>query len=419
MAGMARSLVVRAPIGLGWWASVSSAYLLALLVTARAPARRSDPGGSPPRAALRLLVLIPAHDEETGIGETVRALIEADYDRDRRQIVVIADNCGDETGSVAARAGADVWTRQEPERSGKGQAVAWALMRAGNHHDAVVTVDADCIASPNLLAALSSAVAAGADAAQARYVASNPTASPAAALRYAGFALINSLRPRAKSRLGLSAGLLGSGMAFPNRTLESVPWHAFSVTEDREYHLRLIEAGLKVRFVEEAWVSSAMPETHGGGAAQQMRWDTGNVLLARRFVPRLIVRGIRHRSADSMHAAVELLIPPQALLAALGMTTLFAGVALRARLARWLGVFSLLAQAGFVLGGLRAVGAPPEVFRALLHAPALILRRLSQSARIVAGRGARSWVRTDRASKQLEQPPSSRDPDGRNPTRGQ
>jgi hypothetical protein len=94
--------------------------------------------------------------------------MRADYDHDRRQIVVIADNCGDETGSVAVRAGAEAWTRQEPQRPGSGQAVAWALMPAGNRHDAVVTVDADCIASPNLLLALSSAIAAGADAARPR-----------------------------------------------------------------------------------------------------------------------------------------------------------------------------------------------------------------------------------------------------------
>ena len=99
-------------------------------------------------------------------------------------------------------------------------------------------VDADCVAS-RISCSLSAR----------RYelgqMRSNQTTSPPTqprrhqrALRYAGFVLVNTVRPRAKSKLHLSVGLLGTGMAFPARTLETVPWDAFSVTEDREYHVR-------------------------------------------------------------------------------------------------------------------------------------------------------------------------------------
>lgn len=381
------------------WAGLSTAYLLAMLAAAwtakpmddAGPARRAD-------AMPRLLVLVPAHDEELVIGAAVDALLNTDYPWDRRQVVVIADNCHDATATVARVGGADVWERHDPDRPGKGRAVGWALERAAlGDHDAVVIVDADCTASRNLLAVLGNAIAGKAAAAQARYVPSNPTASTAAALRYAGFALINAVRPLGKSRLGLSAGLLGTGMALAVQTLDAVPWTAFSVTEDREYHLLLVEKGLKVHFVPQACVTSPMPATFTGGAPQQMRWDTGNALLARRFFRRLMVRGLRDRSLDSVHAALELLVPPQTVLWTGSVLTLMAGIILRARVPRAVGCFALAGQATYVVGGLRLVNAPAFVFRALTRAPSLASRRLGQGVRIVTGAGSRTWVRTDRA----------------------
>ena len=38
-----------------------------------------------------------AHDEEVGIAATVASALAADYDRDRLDVHVIADNCGDAT----------------------------------------------------------------------------------------------------------------------------------------------------------------------------------------------------------------------------------------------------------------------------------------------------------------------------------
>jgi len=392
-----RPLLVGSSVAVGWWSALSATYLLASLLAARQRQDELEPRPHPDGTPLRLTVFVPAHDEESVIGDAVASLLDTDYPPARRHIVVLADNCTDDTASVARASGAEVWERDDPARRGKGQAIAWALERTElGEGDAVVLVDADCVASRNLLSALASALLDGADAAQARYCAANPQASPAAALRYAGFALINSVRPTARARLGLSAGLLGSGMAFPSRTLQAVPWRAFSVTEDREYHLRLLRAGLTVSFVESAWVSSAMPTTHGGGAAQQMRWDTGNVSLAYRFLAPLVSNGIRRGSIDSLVAAVDLLVPPQTVLSAMGILALSGGASLRARVAAALGLVTVTAQSAYVLGGLRLVNAPSAVFRALPHAPALIGRRLAQHAMIATGRGSRTWTRTDR-----------------------
>src|SRR5262249_34357078 len=153
------------------------------------------------------------HDEEHQVAATIRSLQATAYPPARRRIVVVADNCTDATAQVARAAGADVLERHDPARRGKGHALAWAFpwILEDPRVDAVCIVDADCEVSANLLQALSGRLRAGADAAQARYVVSDPTASTGAALRWAGFALFNVLRPRGRDRLGMSAGMLGTG----------------------------------------------------------------------------------------------------------------------------------------------------------------------------------------------------------------
>ena len=222
--GAARSLLARvlgSAVGLAVfacqsWLAASTGYLLALLA---AGARYRDPtperdAGAPPYLA----VLVPAHDEEKGVAAAVGPLVEQDYPSERLDVIVIVDNCTDDTAAVAAAAGATVWERHDLSARGKGQALGWALARLRDQPrrpEAVLVVDADCIASANLCAVVAEEIAdRSVQAIQVRYDVSNPEESPTAALRAAGFILKHVIRSRGRARLGLSCGLFGSGMAF-------------------------------------------------------------------------------------------------------------------------------------------------------------------------------------------------------------
>jgi cellulose synthase/poly-beta-1,6-N-acetylglucosamine synthase-like glycosyltransferase len=346
---------------------------------------------------MHLTVLVPAHDEASSIGAAVGGLFGCDYPAERRRVVVVADNCGDETAPRAREAGAEVWERDEPARRGKGQALAWALDRLleeDSTTDAVVFVDADCVPSANLLERLAAELADGADAAQARVSIADPETSTAAALRHAAATLINFTRPLGKDSLGLSCGLQGTGMALPRTTLERVPWNSFSLTEDREYHLNLIEAGRRVRFVADAEVFTPAPASRAGADTQETRWDAGNLELARAWVPRLLRDGPGERR-ERLHAALELIVPPQAVISALWTTGLLIGAATGSPSLRRLSLWAAAAQAAYVIEGLLTARAPAAVWRALPKAPFLVMRRLRQIAGIVA-RPPADWQRGER-----------------------
>src|ERR1700761_1780713 len=118
------------PILLSFQAALAAAtiYLLGLLVAARDAVRRADPSGSA-AAPLRLVVLVPAHDEAEGIAETLDSLGRCDYEAARRRTVLIADNCTDATAALGRAAGVEVWERTDAENRGKGFAIGWALDR--------------------------------------------------------------------------------------------------------------------------------------------------------------------------------------------------------------------------------------------------------------------------------------------------
>ncbi|HXX68752.1 MAG TPA: glycosyltransferase family 2 protein, partial [Polyangiaceae bacterium] len=287
---------------LGW-----TTYLAALAVLSCA--RLASPPAAPPR--MRLDVVVPAHDEERGIGATVASLLEADYPADLRRVVVVADNCGDATAAKAAEAGALVFERRDPVRRGKGHALAFAfekVLAAGV--DAVVVVDADTRVTPNLLRAFDARLQSGAAAVQAHYGVSNPEASWRTRLMHIGLTLFHDVRSRGRERIGVSAGLRGNGMAFAAATLRQVPHEAFSIVEDVEYGIRLGMLGHRVEYAGEARALGEMVSSERAARSQRRRWEGGRWQLARAHAGSLVREGLRRRSLLLLDLAMDVLVPP-------------------------------------------------------------------------------------------------------------
>src|SRR5258708_8959262 len=169
--------------------SLANGYLLGLtLLSGRQ--RPVGRGATDPRFA----VVVPAHDEEGGIATTVSSLLGVDYPPDRFSVVVVADNCSDQTAARAEQAGARVLVRRDDEKRGKGYALAHAFERLVSEVDAVVVVDADTVVSPNLLRAFAVRINGGALAVQADYAVRNPNASWRTRLMAIAFGAFHVLR---------------------------------------------------------------------------------------------------------------------------------------------------------------------------------------------------------------------------------
>lgn len=281
---------------------------------------------SVPARERRFRFVVPAHNESAGIAATVRSLLAVDYPPQAFDVLVVADNCVDDTAEHARRAGAVVLERHDAELRGKGYALLHAFERLPPEVDAVAVIDADTLVSPNLLNAFSARRELGAHAIQADYAVRNPDASWRTRLIAIAFGSFHIVRSRARERSRLSCGLRGNGMCFSAEILAQVPHNAFSIVEDVEYGIRLGEAGQRVYYTDEAHVYGEMVSTASAASSQRRRWEEGRKELVERHAKRLLRAGLAGNRV-LLDLSLDLLIPPLSRLAVFSVLGFFASVA--------------------------------------------------------------------------------------------
>ena len=375
--------------------SIACGYLALLAACSQ---RTPPPAAGAPR--IRFDIIVPAHDEESGIAETVRSLLSIDYPRSLFRVIVLADNCVDQTIARAVAAGASVLVRQDAERRGKGYALDYAFRESlAAAADAVVVIDADTVASGNLLHAFASRLEAGAGAVQADYSVRNPNASWRTRLMTIALAMFHVLRSLARERLGVSCGLRGNGMCFTRAVLSQVPHQAFSIVEDLEYGLRLGEAGHRVHYAGDAHVFGEMVAGERAARSQRHRWEGGRWQIARLHGPRLLLAGLARRDAVILDLAMDLLVPPFSILTTVVVAGLGASIwiSLRGRgeLPLWVWGACALALLGYVMRGWQLSGTGLRGLAALSCSPAFLLWKATLLFRRNAPRKD-EWIRTAR-----------------------
>jgi cellulose synthase/poly-beta-1,6-N-acetylglucosamine synthase-like glycosyltransferase len=357
--------------------------------------RRLDSG----KFSGRAVILMPAHNEEAVIGDTLASLMPTLGPH--CSVLVIADNCSDRTAQLAREAGAEVLERFNTELRGKGYALQSGLDHlTQNPPEIVLVIDADCQVDPELVQRLIAQVATTGQPAQAyaHFMAPAGTARLNAvselALKFRGL-----IRPLGALRLGAPCQLYGTGMAFPWQALVDVPWGGDHLVEDLQFGIDLLLKGYRPRFCPEVSVRSDLPTTVAGFQSQRTRWEQGHLQVLTSQSPRLLWGALRQSSGALLWAALDLLVPPLALLvlvwlavAALtcGAWSLGAGP-LPLVVMGCSGTLLLLA----LLTGWWAFCRQEIPLRVLLSAPWYVARKVPMYLRILF-RPERRWIRTPR-----------------------
>ncbi|QDZ09174.1 glycosyltransferase [Sphingomonas panacisoli] len=346
----------------------------------------------------RVVVLIPAHDEAAGIAPTIEALKAVASDA---RILVVADNCSDDTAAVARAAGAEVIERHDAIARGKGYALAFGRdhIAATGACDVVIVLDADCRLAPGSVAALTARAMRGQPAQAINLIAPDRTAPPMTQI--SGFAMVvkNLYRSRGMTRMGGSALLTGTGMAFPWTLFADADLGSGSLVEDLGLGITLVRAGHATLLVEGASVSSA-PPPEDAALAQRTRWEHGFLDTARNAALPLLGSGLRRLSAKEILLASHLLVPPLALLLAVATASLGVAIVLALVGASLVPAITLAAIfaaalcvtfAAWLHGGQRWLSGA-----ALLKAPLYILWKLPIYLGFLRGRET-EWRRTSRS----------------------
>jgi len=359
--------------------------LLVLTFAALFPARKIPQASA---TGLRLIVLIPAHNEEKLISSCLSSIGAGS--ENGASVFVIAHNCTDATAAIAAAAGANVVELDDDGSGGKGAALHHGFIQAlAAGAEAVLVIDADSTISHNLIDTVRSAFAAGAAAVQTRYVAANPSASAGTRLQALAMRGVNVIRPRGRARLGLSCGIFGNGFALSANTLRRIPYLAHSIVEDLEYHIDLVRSGVRVDFLDDTTVFGQLPDSNAAASTQRARWEGGRTLLRRRLAFQLfgdILRG-RLRLFEPL---LDLLSLPLATVVVLLLLALFTQTRIYALVG--LEIVGLYVFVATLFGE-----EPLRDLAALLQSPFYLAFKIANLGRTRrAARGDAAWVRTER-----------------------
>jgi len=338
-----------------------------------------------------LTIVVPAHNEALLVGRCVSSLRSSASAN--VEILVIAHNCVDSTAVNATAAGANVLVYDDPTAVGKGFALRHGFEHAlSSGADAVMVVDADSTVAANTVGEVFSALASGARVVQCRYEMFSRTdrsSTRLAALAFRGF---NVIRPRGRERLGLSAGILGNGFAIVRSVLQAIPYDAFSIVEDLEYHLHLVMAGELVRYLDTAVISADFPESRAGEAVQRSRWEGGRLYTARMWALPLAGKILRGN-----FRLIEPLLDLTGLPMAYGVLALLLAACIPLAWVRWYAAVSLGIVFFHVFETARAGPDFLRTLQLLALTPIYILRKLWMIPGVLRGSNAKAaWVRTER-----------------------
>ena len=355
----------------------------------RVVAARTDP---------RLLFLVPAHDEELLIESCLASLGQLRYPRTRFEVVVIADNCTDQTAALAVARGARCLERTQPELRGKPHAIAWALEQLGlAEYDAVVIVDADTVVDPEFATGLAAAAPLNGKAVQGYNGVLNPEDNAITRMAAVFADAKGRFAHPLKARAGLNVPLRLGG-CIGTSVLAEHGWNAFSIGEDWELYVLLTSSGIQIEGVDNARVYAQEARSLRQSASQRKRWTAGKLTVLWRLLPAML-RSRRLSAHQKLDLIAELSGPGPAV--HLGAASFLAvGSALLGVPGAGTLIFALAAgvfrHACYAFAALLVQPRPWRAMLAFAVLPFYAAWRLGIEIAALRMLGDKPWVRTER-----------------------
>jgi len=352
-------------------------------------------------------VLVPAHNEALGISATLEILVPQLSNPE--QVVVIADNCSDETAALARTFGVRVIERQDNEQRGKGYALDYGLQSLKlEPPDVVVVVDADCIVHQGTIEQIAQLAAAMKRPVQATYLMEQPpNPGPKDAVSALAFMVKNLVRPYGLKRLGLPSLLTGTGMAFPWSALQNTTLASGNIVEDMQLGLDLAIVGQPPIFCEEGKVTGRLPQQAQAATSQRTRWEHGHLQTLLTQVPKLLQLSISQRRFDLFALALDMCVPPLSLLVMIWLIVLVGALVAGAFGTSWLPAIFLFLEGLLIvvsiIGAWAKFGREDLPARTLLSIPFYVLWKIPLYFSFLV-RPQTKWIRTERDS--IETPES-------------
>ncbi len=236
-------------------------------------------------------ILIPAHNEEKVIGNTIEAMLNMNYPKDKLKIMVINDGSKDATKDIIesyAQKDARVVLFNVPAgQGGKGKSRALNLGVKQVTSDVIAIYDADNTPDPMalhyLVAQLVSHKELGAVIGKFRTVNKNRNLLT----RFINIETLSfqSMLQAGRWQMHKIATLPGTNFVMWHWLIKELNgWDEEALTEDSELSIRIYEHGYMIKFIPYAITYEQEPETWKVWIKQRVRWVRGNNYVISKFM---------------------------------------------------------------------------------------------------------------------------------------
>lgn len=234
----------------------------------------------------RFVILYPAYKEDRVIENAISNFLEQDYPKSCYDVVVISDQMQDDTIN---RLKSMPVTLMEVhfQQSSKAKAMQYAIENLDkNTYDMVVIMDADNTVEPNFLDELNKAYHSGCLVIQAHRMAKNLN-TDTAILDAVSEEINNSIFRKGHVRLGLSAALIGSGMAIDFQWFKKNIFKLQTAGEDKELEALLLKENIFIEYLEHVNVYDEKTQKDSTFYNQRRRWLASQLFAIKNNIGKL------------------------------------------------------------------------------------------------------------------------------------
>lgn len=341
------------------------------------------------------VILMPAHNEELVITKAIQSILP--QLSNSKQLLVITDNCSDNTASIAKELGANVIERFDTTRRGKGYALDFGLQfLKDNPPQVVLIIDADCIISSGTIEKLVRACVNYQRPIQALYLMESQV-NPSLKARVASFAWLvkNKVRPLGAKVINMPCQLMGTGMAFMWNDIVSSNLANGHIVEDMKLGVDMARLNKAPLFLEDALVTSVFPPSQEATNTQRARWEHGHLSVILTESPSLLIEAIKTKNIQMLGMTLDLIVPPLAMLTMMNVILFVICYHLTIQPALFVVFLSLIALTMSIVLAWYKFGRDIISFKQLCYAPLYAITKLPLYIKFFLNRQV-EWVRSKR-----------------------
>ena len=247
----------------------------------------------------KFAILVASRNEEAVIGELVESLLEQDYPKDLYEVIVIPNNCTDNTEKVAKKAGATIMKCTVPVKS-KGEVLKFAFEKLSKRKDidAYIVFDADNIVKKDYLTHMNSALCDGYRVAQCFRDSKNASDNWLSGSYSIFYWVQNFFFNKARMQMGGSSSINGTGFMIKKDVIDEFGFNTVTLTEDVEFTAMCAINNEKIGFATDAITYDEQTNSFDVSWKQRKRWSFGTMECLREYFPTLLKKGIKERNFE-------------------------------------------------------------------------------------------------------------------------